>query len=293
MGSSHSRIVLQAPVIAHSARPGQFVSIFIDKPETSVSPHPNTMQFWHARSSPELHPCLLPRPFSIHRVLGDKVELAFKITGRGTRKLAGLRPPASLDIIGPLGKPFSPDPHRGVSVLVGGGAGLFPLFLLAEALRKSAKEVYVFGGAEWRLPHDCSDSSVTLSFLESDVTVAIDQFEELGCKSRVASERGAKGAYHGRVTDLLKLFLESGAGRSPAEIEVFACGPWEMLKTVARISRRWGIPCQTLLEQRMACGLGACMGCVVPTRATAYKRYKRVCREGAVFDAQEIDWDGT
>jgi len=289
----HVKLALTAPDIAAVAEPGQFVSVFIEEPEVRTKPRLDARDLWDHAEPSEVRPCILPRPFGLHRVAGAVLEIAFKVTGKGTRKLAQLEPGSEVEVLGPLGSSFRADPGRPCAVLVAGGTGLFPLFFLAERLRGSGKAVHVLAGALETVPMESSDSRIALSFLDPNVTVVINEFDRIGCVSRVASESGAPGTHRGLVTELLARFLDAPQVVCGDSVQVFACGPWAMLRVVAEMCTRRTIPCQVLLEQRMACGIGACMSCVVPTRETGYKHYKRVCCEGPVFEAEEIDWDGT
>jgi dihydroorotate dehydrogenase electron transfer subunit len=103
----------------------------------------------------------------------------------------------------------------------------------------------------------------------------------------VATENGTKG-YKGLVSELLEKCLPL-SGDKPKLI-VFACGPSEMLKMIGKISRKHRFPCQVSLEERLACGVGACLGCVVKAKGSTYT-YKRVCKDGPVFDAGELIWE--
>jgi dihydroorotate dehydrogenase electron transfer subunit len=109
------------------------------------------------------------------------------------------------------------------------------------------------------------------------------EFKRLGCDVKISTDDGSRGC-RGKVTDLLKKFL--GAKSYELRVTIYACGPRPMLKEIAAISKRYNIPSQISLEEHMACGIGACLGCVVNTTAG----YKRVCRDGPVFDAEEVVW---
>ncbi len=113
-----------------------------------------------------------------------------------------------------------------------------------------------------------------------------EDFRRLGCRVEVATENGSRG-YKGLASDLLENYLPLSEDRpKPA---VFACGPSEMLKRIGKISRKHRFPCQVSLEERLACGVGACLGCVVKAKGSSYT-YKRVCKDGPVFDAGELIW---
>jgi len=265
----HCRLRLRAPAIAASALPGQFVNI-----------------------SPPLDIAILRRPLGVYRTCdGTDIELLFKTVGKGTAAMAGLKEGDSVDIIGPLGNGFDlsgklPD----VAILVGGGFGLVPLFPLAAALRASGKDVYVFVGTEETLPVKVKDSSVRLSFVDSDVSATLTDFEDLGASARVATNEHRDGYFHGLVTDLLEAFLHHPEFGGAAKI--YACGPWPMAKKTAAIAGEHGLPCDVLLEERMGCGIGSCMSCAVRIKGEDGEPvYVRACVEGPVFDATIVDWN--
>ena len=265
----HCRLRLRAPAIAASSTPGQFVNI-----------------------SPPLDIAILRRPLGVYRTCdGTDIELLFKTVGKGTAAMAGLSEGDSLDIIGPLGNGFDlsgklPD----VAILVGGGFGLVPLFPLAAALRDSGKDVYVFVGTEEALPVKVTDSRMRLSFIDSDVSATLIDFEDLGAAARVATGERCDGYFHGLVTDLLETFLHHPEFSGAAKI--YACGPWAMAKKTAAIAVEHALPCDVLLEERMGCGIGACMSCAVRIKGEDGEPvYARACVEGPVFDAATIDWN--
>ena len=265
----HCRLRLRCAAIARAVRPGQFVNV-----------------------SPPLGSAILRRPLGVYQTFdGTDIELLFKIVGRGTAALAGAQPGDELDLIGPLGNGFDlsadlPD----AAILVAGGFGLAPLHPLAAALREQGREVFVFVGTEEDLPVHTSDSSMQLSFVDPEVMVTLTDFEQLGAATRVASTRERPGFFHGLVTDLLEQFLHHPGCSGSAKL--FACGPRAMLKKTAAIAAEHKLPCDVLLEERMGCGIGACMSCSVRiTRADGKPAYVRACVEGPVFNATVVDWE--
>ena len=238
----------ESGVIAGNAVPGQFIEVKIND---GTDP-------------------LLRRPISIHNVSKSGVRLLYEVVGRGTQILSEKRPGDLLDIIGPLGNGFEylrrtakPDPAQ--AVLVAGGMGVAPLVFLAEKIKFLSPLVLV--GARKKEQILCSK-----------------EFKALGCKLIIATDDGSFG-FKGKVTDLLKEILLK---KSPVErpMNIYACGPQPMLKAVAQLSCENNIASQLSLERHMACGFGACLGCVVPTRAG----YKRVCKDGPVFLGKELIW---
>ena len=209
---------------------------------------------------------LLRRPISIHRVNGNKIEILYEALGPGTEILSRRKPGEMLDIIGPLGKGFDSSrlTVRGSKIIVAGGMGAAPLLFLAEKLR--SRQVMVLIGASTKSQILCEK-----------------EFKRLGCDVKIATDDGSCG-FKGRVTDLLKHLLRATSHKPQATI--YACGPRPMLRELSRISRKRKIPAQVSLEEHMACGIGACLGCVVNTT----EGYKRVCKDGPIFNAEEIIW---
>ncbi len=244
------RMVLSAPQIARQARPGQFI---------------------HVRVSEGYSP-LLRRPFSVHRVKGQTIELIYKVVGKGTEILSRKNKGESLDILGPLGVGYRlPSATSEISdiVLVAGGTGVASLLFLAESILAANPELSII---------------VLIGAKNREEILCEEDFTRLGCRVQVATEDGTRG-YEGLASDLLQNFLPvSGHSSKPL---VFACGPSEMLKMIGNISRKHHFPCQVSLEEHLACGVGACLGCVVKAKGSTYKR---VCKDGPVFDAGELMW---
>ncbi len=226
-------------------------------------------QFLHVRTADHTVP-FLRRPFSIAGASPQKgtVEIIFRVVGEGTGMLSRLQKDEFLDCLGPLGTPFSPGTGFSVSVLLAGGAGIAPLLFLAGALAGKREKIMVYYGAP-----GSGELLPPGKFLPS----AADVF--------LATEDGSAG-FRGLVTDL----FESGLKDLPGRAEIFACGPKPMLKTLAEKNRSWGYPMQLSLEERMACGIGACQGCAVPICREGRAGYLRVCRDGPVFNFREVIW---
>jgi dihydroorotate dehydrogenase electron transfer subunit len=189
------------------------------------------------------------RPFSAFDLSQEGISFLYAIRGRGTSLLARLQPGHSLTLLGPLGNGW-PQPE-GKLALVGGGVGIAPLYLAAKAFREA--DAYLgFPGRPY----------------------LVEKFREVAGRVWVASERG-QGGHRGSVTEIF----------TPDGYRVcYACGPREMLARLWEMCRRAGVWLYVSLEERMACGLGACLGCTVFTRSGP----QRVCREGPVFPAQEV-----
>jgi len=235
---------------------------------------------------------LLRRPFAVHRVCQEKdtgvarrppscIEILYRTVGRGTALLSEKKRGEAIDLFGPLGNGFHL-PHRlKTAVLVAGGMGVAPLLSLAFALKE---------GKDNRHP-TVSPIAFIGGQTRNDL-LCLKDFRKAGAKVTVSTEDGSGGT-KGLVTDLLARFVSSLSPADAAHIALYACGPVPMLEQVAAIARNRAIPCQVSLESSMACGVGACLGCSVPTRINADKTvsYQRVCREGPVFDSSAIAWE--
>jgi len=245
-GRGFYRLVLKAPDAAAVAVPGQFVML---------------------RVTGNWDP-LLGRPFGISSVLSkSRLEIVYRVVGRGTGFLAAVEDGFTLGMLGPLGNGF-PMPGRGtVPVLLGGGSGFPPLHFLAQRTRSRS---HFFIGSKNR---ECLPPAAIMK-----------SFREVTERVHVATEDGSAGA-KGMSTHILETFLSRTEKKSP--LVIYACGPHAMLASVSRIAAEHAIPCYVSMEERMACGLGACMGCSIPQKSGGYKR---ACKEGPVFDAKEIDW---
>ena len=193
----------------------------------------------------------LPRAFSYLRWHDGQVEFLLEDVGPGTHRLMELQPGEELWLLGPLGRGFAPPPDGRRPLLVGGGIGIVPLVAWAQAL---------------------DDPRALLGFRDA----AHAEAAELLAGASLATDDGSVG-HHGFVTELLADAL--------AEAEVYACGPPAMLEAVRRMAVEHGVPAQLALESGMACGFGACFGCVVPT----HDGYVRTCVDGPVLPAADLE----
>ena len=207
----------------------------------------------------------LPRAFSVLRRHHDgTLEFLLEDVGPGTRRLSELRPGDGMWVLGPLGRGFAPPRDGRRPILAGGGVGIAPLAIWSDHLTQS-----------WRTGTGRPSALVLLGFRDAPHA----EGAALIAGARVATDDGSTG-HRGLVTDLLRAEL----GCDP-RAEVYACGPPPMLEAVRALCAELGVPAQLALESGMACGFGACFGCVVPTR----KGYVRLCVDGPVLDAAELD----
>ena len=203
----------------------------------------------------------LPRAFSVLRAaprVDGGVELQFLVqdVGPGTRRLCELEPGEGLLVVGPLGSGFAPPRKGRRALLVGGGVGIAPLAILQDELG--------------------TDTRALLGFRDREHAEGAALLRD----TLVATDDGSAGRA-GLITDL----LEDELARSAPEAEVYACGPPPMLEEVRRLCAEHEVPAQLALESGMACGFGACFGCVVPTR----DGYVRLCLDGPVLEAGRLE----
>ncbi|NLX90782.1 MAG: dihydroorotate dehydrogenase electron transfer subunit [Firmicutes bacterium] len=227
-------------------------------------------QFIHMRITDNFFP-FLRRPFSIAGTFPEKglLWIIFRLSGAGTKILSRIRRGEEIECLGPLGNGFNLRKSTGLAVLLGGGAGIAPLLFLAKTLQESQKQVALYYGAS-----------------RAAELIPVQQFLPRGVEVNLATEDGSCG-FKGLVTDL----LESRLQKELLPGEIFACGPRKMMQSLAIICRSKKIPAQFSLEERMACGIGACQGCAVEIKAGEKRTvFKRVCRDGPVFDSCEVVW---
>ena len=224
------RMRLQGDTSAVTA-PGQFVNILLDG-------------------------LYLRRPISVCDVTGDILTIIYKVVGKGTKQMSRMNS-GKLDILTGLGNGYDLSPAGEKPVLLGGGVGVPPMYLLAKELIAQGKEVQVI-----------------LGFNTKSEIFYEEEFKALGCKVTVTTVDGSYGI-KGFVTDALKAMDYT---------YFYTCGPEPMLKAVYRASVTSG---QMSFEKRMGCGFGACMGCSCKT----ITGYKRICKEGPVMKKEEILWE--
>lgn len=209
---------------------------------------------------------LLRRPISVCLCMEDAphdtARIVFEVRGEGTHWLAQRQVGDKLNVLGPLGNGFQITPEDRL-LLVGGGIGVPPLLGQAAYTAKKATAV--------------------LGFRSADRAMLVKDYQNYCKEVYLCSDDGSMGR-HGFVDAQLRDILEKDKDFTA----VLACGPKPMLKNVAKVAVEYGVPCQVSLEERMACGVGACLGCAVQM---ADGTMKHVCKDGPVFDAKEVDWN--
>ena len=210
----------------------------------------------------EEHSRLLPRPISICEIDQKRsaIRLVYRLAGEGTKEFSALQTDDEVKVLGPLGNGFPLEGEH--PIVIGGGIGVPPMLELAKSL--SAKATIVLGYRDEQL------------FLK-------EQFEDYG-QVEIATDNGSVGV-HGTVVDVLEQKQITGD-------VIYACGPKPMLAAVKRYAMEHEIKCYVSMEERMACGIGACLGCVCQTKeedAHSHVHNTRVCKDGPVFLAEEVE----
>ncbi len=200
----------------------------------------------------------LRRPISVCDSQNGVLRLVYQVKGEGTRLMSQMKAGESVDILAPLGNGFTVEKGKRYC-LIGGGIGVPPMLYTAK---------------------QTENPLVITGFRSSNLIILQDDFKNAGAELVLTTDDGSAGI-HGFVTDVLK-------DRINEFDEVCACGPTPMLKAVADVCRAHGKPCQISLEERMACGIGACLVCAVRVNKNGTEAMQHVCKDGPVFNAEEV-----
>lgn len=203
----------------------------------------------------------LRRPISICDASNGEVRFIFEVKGKGTAELAKKETGDFIDIMGPLGHGFEIKDSVRNPVVIGGGIGIFPLFKLSKELKRA---------------------KVFLGFRSKDRVVMEDEFEAVSDMVIVGTDDGSYG-FEGYIANAMEQYL----GFNECDM-IYSCGPAPMLRAVKKIAEDRGIPCQISLEQRMGCGIGACLVCSCETPYEGAEKYAKVCTNGPVFYSSEV-----
>lgn len=242
-------MTLSAPGIAAALAPGQFV---------------------HARL-PHMDDHLLRRPFSVYAcdAAAGSLDILYQVVGYGSEHMTRLAAGEAVELMGPIGSTWNPPAGTSRALLVGGGVGAAPLFMLCESLVSRGVEVDVVLGAQ-----------------TSSALVCRERYEALLGRSPLCATDDGSFGRPGFCTSLVdEALAEAGAAGKPYGY-LAVCGPEPLMRIVAHRALEAGVPCQVSMERRMACGIGACLSCVVET----VDGRKRACVDGPVFDAEAIAW---
>lgn len=239
VNATYFRLAFRAPALARAVKPGQFI---------------------HIRVSEGFEP-FFRRPFSVYRAHQGVVEIFFEPVGRGSRLLVSKKKGDGLDVLGPLGRPFTP-PSKDVKqvVFIAGGIGVAPFMMFSDQLKAhKAGKVLLYGGR-----------SKAHIFPMNDL-------KKNGVRTFIATDDGSVGV-KGRVPALF------GRIAIAPSTMIYTCGPRPMIAAVQAFVKANGLKGEASCEEVMACGLGACLGCSIPTT----KGYRTVCHDGPVFDINEL-----
>jgi len=270
----------------HAFAEEQFV-LRVKAPKCAASAKPG--QFAHIQCDPQR---LMRRPLSIMRVSATEgwVEFLYKAVGAGTALLAQRQVGETVNVMGPIGRPFELNTDKPRALLLGGGVGIPPMICLSESIKEehSGMTPVVFMGSEVPFPFDRKASEMVVNGIDQSVSDCLPLLEEWNIPSRLASLQGYDGVYKGYITDLARDWLNSLNDEEKQQVEIYSCGPTPMLKAVAALAKEFNIPCQVSLEEYMACAVGGCAGCVVKVMTEDGEVMKRVCVDGPVFDAETV-----
>lgn len=207
----------------------------------------------------------LRRPVSICGIDKKKgtLRIVFEVRGEGTEEISHLNQGDMIDMLAPLGHGFTVNPNFEKVILIGGGIGTPPMLPLADAYGNKA--------------------TVITGFRSADAVILQEDFKKTGAKTILCTDDGSLGI-HGFVTQPLTEMITNNIDT------VYACGPMPMLKGIAEICSQNNVNCEISLEERMACGIGACLGCACRTIKNDEEYFAHVCKDGPVFNAKEVIW---
>lgn len=259
---------VHAPKCAASAKAGQFAHI-------------------------QCHPLRrMRRPLSIMRVSPSEgwVEFLYKAVGEGTRLLSQRLIGESVNVMGPIGRPFELKATHSKALLLGGGVGIPPMVSLSEEIKNQHPtiEPLVLMGSEVPFPFARTASALMVKGLAEHISDGLPLLESWGIPSRLASLQDYSGVYQGYITDLARDWLNALTQAERDQVAIYSCGPTPMLKAVAALAEEFNLPCQVSLEEYMACAVGGCAGCVVKVSTEAGDVMKRVCVDGPVFESDSV-----
>lgn len=254
---------LDAKILSNAPLTPEIFSMTLNAPEIAEAARPGQFVMVYL----ERGELLLPRPISICDASEDTIEIVYQVVGKGTKVLSEFQPGESVKLLGPLGNGFKFADSTGEAArppsaaIVGGGIGVPPLYYLAKSLKAHG-----------------FDTDVFLGFRAEPIL--IEMFKNVADRLFITTENGSFG-HRGYITEVLQ-------AQSTRYDEIYGCGPLQLLRALADFAAQSSIPCQVSMEQRMACGLGTCVGCVVKVGES----YVRVCKEGPVFYANEVNFNG-
>lgn len=246
------------PVVSNDKLCPRFYRLCLDAPELAREVKPG--QFVHIRVTEALTP-FFRRPFSVYRAK-DYVEVFYEVVGPGTQILSSKKAGDRLDVLGPLGTPFTlPSSDIKQVVMIGGGIGIAPFLMLSDVLKGKGYDLLVLYGGR-----------------TAGHVYPMQEFKDNGCRVFIATDDGSVGV-KGRVSQLFQEIKPD-----PKTTMIYTCGPHAMMGAVQKFAKENNLKGQAACEEVMACALGACLGCSIETT----KGFKTVCYDGPVFDLQEV-----
>lgn len=243
---------------------------------------------------------LIARPYSVGLCENEdnttKLSFIYKILGPGSKKLSELEPGKTVVALGPLGgNGFYLPKNKTRALMVAGGVGLPPLlFLSRELLEKGIQSIHIFVGANTsdKLPLHAEFQEGKRILEGNGLPKLFEVLADPRVTIRISTDDGSEG-YHGLATGLLEEHLRITDDFEHAV--VYTCGPWRMMARTAHIAQEKRIPSQACLEEMMGCGIGACQSCVTKIKSNSAGskgwEYKLVCRDGPVFDTNDVIWE--
>lgn len=250
----------QYPITENAAIAKNIYSLTIRCPEIAEIALPG--QFVH----------ILPKGFTLRRPISicgidrerGTLRIVFVVKGEGTKEIAAMRAGELIDVLGPLGHGFTVNDSFKRVALVGGGIGTPPMLPLARIYGERA---FVISG-----------------FRSYDAVILQDDFKAAGADTVLCTDDGSVGR-KGFVTEPLEEILKDGKADA-----VYSCGPMPMLKNIAVLCKKYSTFCEVSLEERMGCGIGACLVCACKIKRNGTEEFLHVCKDGPVFDAEEVEW---
>jgi len=230
---------------------------------------------------------LLRRPLSLYGFFqteaGTVLEFLYRVLGKGTLALSHLVAGDTVDILGPLGKPFELFPDRPHIILLAGGIGAAPLSYFLEYLAKSLDL-----SGENAQQADMRRITFYFGAATASALVGLPKIQRCCSDVRIATDDGSVG-FAGTITELLRKELPKF---DPEKICIYSCGPTAMIKSLSQLMQTSFIPCYVSMEERMACGIGACLGCSIKVHQEPSEwAYCQVCTDGPVFNIKDLLWE--
>ena len=276
----HFLLSVHSPRQARATRPGQFAMVRLPGGLDTLLRRPMSIydlkaavartSVGGAKSRVAGH-----RPALQRQRAPEIIQLLYKIVGKGTRQMAGLRPGDRLEMLAPLGHGFFPEDYLAEAraddevLHVAGGIGIAALLLAARELAgQGIPQRLFFGG---RTKEDL---------------VGVEDFKPYVRATVLATEDGSRG-HRGFVTEPLEEYLLRNRNK---KFLFMVCGPWPMLEAAVKLAQKYGHRCLVSMENRMGCAIGVCLGCSIRVQGTGHSAYERVCTEGPVFWAEKVVW---